>query len=220
MLNLPDVTLIATTSIDVEETIEAMKICMLKANFGKAIFVSHQLPDNLPQNIEFHYHKKIENIMDFNHLMWEDLWKYFDSSHCLTVQNHAYILDKIQWQDEWLDYSYIGAPWPIKDNAYLTDGGERVRVGNGGFSLRSKQYCYLPTKLGLPLTERHGYYNEDGNGVVYYRQEFIDQGIIYAPVEVAAKFSYETPVEENQCGELPTFGFHRNKSKWMINNNL
>lgn len=44
--------------------------------------------------------------------------------------------------------------------------------------------------------------------------------IKYAPVEVAAKFSYETPVEENNWGRSPTLGFHRNKSQWMINNNL
>jgi hypothetical protein len=46
----------------------------------------------------------------------------------------------------------------------------------------------------------------------------LDLGIKYAPVEVAAKFSYENPVKENKFGNIPTFGYHRNISPWMKRN--
>lgn len=211
MLSLPDVTLIATTSIDIEDTIKAMQICMSKVNFGAAVFVSHEKPVNLPDNIQYAYFPKIENIMDFNHLMWENLHEFFDTSHCLTVQNHAYILDENQWDDEWLDYDWIGSPWKTVENSYLTDSGRRIRVGNGGWSLRSHNICEIPYKNNLVLQQRQGYFNEDGNYCVYYADFFESLGINFAPINIASIFGYETPMIENNFGNNKYFGFHRNK---------
>ena len=53
-----------------------------------------------------------------------------------------------------------------------------------------------------------GSYNEDGNICVHNRHLFIEEGCKFPPVEVAARFSYETAVPENQ-GIIP-FGFHFN----------
>jgi hypothetical protein len=89
----------------------------------------------------------------------------------------------------------------------MANNGERVRVGNGGFSIRSSKLLNAPKKLGLELKQEQGFFNEDGNLVCYNRKELLEYGIKYAPVGVAAKFSYENEVPENQ--RIETFGFHK-----------
>ena len=130
----------------------------------------------------------------------------------LYVQAHAWILHPDLWDDNWLQYDYCGAPWPIVENSYITNNGERARVGNGGFSLRSKKLLDLPKKMNWGLREEQGWANEDGNIVCYYCKEMLENGIKYAPLDVACKFAYENTVPEN-IG-IKTFGFHRRMPPW------
>ena len=99
----------------------------------------------------------------------------------------------------------MAAPWPYSENAYITDYGEHVDVGNGGFCLRSFKMLEIPTKLGLKLEERQGYYNDDGNFCVYHRKTFLENGIKYATKEIASKFSTETIIPGLS---QESFGFH------------
>jgi hypothetical protein len=210
MKALPNVTLLAISSIKLQDTILALKTCMEDFKFGAVKLVSDIDPiyDYAPSGqLQHEFCPKIYDIMDFNHYVFSELGKHVQTSHMLMVQYHAWILRPELWDDTWLEYDYIGAPWPVKENSYIANTGERVRVGNGGFSLRSKRLLDLPKKLGLPLKQEQGYYNEDGNCCCYYRKEFLDVGIKYAPIEVAARFSYENDVPENEG--IESFGFHR-----------
>ena len=206
--HLPDITLIAISSILLHETIKALQKSCEKLDFGAVKLISHERPSNLPKEIEFEKCSRINNIMDFNHLAFSDLGGYIQTSHTLLVQNHAYVINPICWDNDWLQYDYIGAPWAWQENSYIANTGEHVRVGNGGFSLRSKKLLELPRNLGLPLKQEQGFWNEDGNICCYYRREFLEAGIKYAPVEIAAHFSFENEVPENRG--IKTFGFHRN----------
>lgn len=207
MRQVKNVTLMAISSIEINETINSLIKCSEKLEFDSVKLVSHEKPNNLPSFIEYDYFPRINNIMDFNNFCWKDLHKFFDTSHVLTVQSHAWILRPELWEDSWLDFDWIGAPWKYCNDSYITHYGEHVRQGNGGFTLRSKKISEMPTKYNLPLNHERGFYNEDGNFCVYYRKIFLDLGIKYAPVEVAAKFSYEQSIPENE-NVLP-FGFHK-----------
>jgi len=88
----------------------------------------------------------------------------------------------------------------------MTKKGEHVRVGNGGFSLRSKKLLDIPTKFNMPFLEDRGFYNEDGNICVYNRDFLLNFGIKYATIDVAAKFSREIFLPEYK--DIVTFGFH------------
>ena len=208
IIRIKEVTLLAISSILIPETIEALKESSKSIRFGDVKLISHEKPNNLPNWISFGQCPKIENIDQYNHYVFKDLTDHVSTSHCLLIQHHAYIINYHLWNDFWLDYDYIGAPWPIVPNTYIADNGEVVRVGNGGFSLRSKKILDAPRKLGLPLKQEQGWYNEDGNLCCYHRSALLNYGIRYAPLEVAVKFSYENTVEENQ--NTTTFGFHRN----------
>ena len=212
-IKIPEVTLVAVDCTDrVPGTITALITSTKDIDFGVVKLLSHEKPLDLPDFIEYNEIPKISNIDEYNQFMFMDLGDYISTSHCLTVQDHAYILHPELWTDDWLQYDWIGSPWKIIPNAYLTDDGERVRNGNGGFSLRSKKLMDAPHILGLKLEERQGYFNEDGNLAVYHRAKLLEYGIRYAPVEIASEFAYENTVPENEG--LLTFGYHRNLPPW------
>jgi len=194
---------------NIKQTVRGLKNCKEKLNFGAYILLTNRKPRNLPDFIEYIRIKKLENINQYNRFMFLELYKYFDTSHCLTIQYDCDILYPEKWQDNWLEFDYIGAPWLYKTNSYVANTGEHVRVGNGGFSLRSKRLCELPTKMGWELRQEQGFYNEDGNICCYWRKEMLGQGIKYAPIGVASEFSYENLMQENY-GVKP-FGYHKNK---------
>ena len=126
---------------------------------------------------------------------------------CLVVQNDSAVVRPNLWTDEFLEYSYIGAPWPIREGSFHANDGTISRVGNGGFSLRKMDLMTLPHKMGWELRQEQSYFHEDGNICCYWKKEMLKNGIKYAPIELAARFSFETMCEENY-GVLP-WGFHK-----------
>jgi hypothetical protein len=210
---LKDVTLIAYSSNDIQENIVALQKCMEYFYFGAVKIISHKVPENLPKEIKHEYGKEIKDINDFNEYMFLNLYRHVNTSHCLYVQHHGFIINPELWDDEFLNWDYCGAVWKDIPNTYIANDGVRMKVGNGGFSIRSKKLLDLPKRMGWYLREEQGWANEDGNICCYWHREMLENGIKYAPVEVAAKFSYENPVPENNYGNMKTFGFHRNKSR-------
>lgn len=208
-IKIPNVTLIAVSSIEIQATIEALKKCYKKVDFGAIKFVTHEEPKNLPKKIRFEKCLKLDDIIKYNRYVFKELGKHVNTSHCLLIQYDSWVLNSNLWDNGWLQWDFCGAPWVWQTNSYITDCDEHIRVGNGGFSLRSKKLLDAPNMLGLKLEQKRGYFNEDGNLTVYHRKKLLEHGIKYAPVEIAARFSYENPVPENNFGKLKTFGFHK-----------
>jgi ADP-heptose:LPS heptosyltransferase len=129
----------------------------------------------------------IASIADYSRFMIKDLANHVATDFALVVQYDGFVVNGRRWRAEFLDYDYLGAPWP--------DGG----VGNGGFSLRS-------TKLMRALQDPRvaDLVPEDIAICRTYRGLLESEyGIRIAPAEVAARFSFETrPPPE------PTLGFH------------
>lgn len=207
---LKDITLVAVDCTDrIENTMGALRTCQFGFDFASVKIFSHKKPVSRMDNVDFIKIPEIKNINEYNEFMFLNLGEYIFTSHALTVQDHAYIINPIVWKDEWLNYDYIGAPWAISENSYICrDTGEHVRVGNGGFSLRSRRLMLLPKRYNLPLLEEQGWFNEDGNICVYHRKRMLELGVRYAPLEVAAGFSFENYIDDAR-GYIP-FGFHRN----------
>jgi ADP-heptose:LPS heptosyltransferase len=127
----------------------------------------------------------------YSEFVIKELWKYFETDFVLIVQADGYVLSENAWDDEFLQYDYVGASW-IYDN-------ERT-VGNGGFSLRSKK---LMSILGRdPFIDV--LHPEDQSICILYKYYLEEKhGINFAPEEVADKFSFETKTPATK-----TFGFH------------
>ncbi len=97
--------------------------------------------------------------------------------------------------DGFLEYDYVGAPWLVSDWSSRQFGlpaeliGKMV-VGNGGFSLRSRRFLELCAELAAS-GEITAFHPEDTVLMVHHRELLERRGMRVAPVEVAARFSYE-----------------------------
>ena len=208
-IKLPDVTLLAASSIEIDHTQDSLKISSYEIEFGAIKFLCSERPKIHFPEIEYIEIPKID-IDAYNKIMVNDLWKYFDTSHCLVVQSDGFVVNPNQWSDEFLKYDYIGAPWTknIKPKKDL-EINLKNRVGNGGFSLRSKKLTETTKdidllKLNFPLL------TEDVIMCHYLHDDLLKKDINFAPIELASKFSLEHPETNKEFGtnNENVFGFH------------
>lgn len=194
MIKLPQVTLIAMTGIGykVSEHTEALKKSCQGIEYGDVKLI--QLGS-------------IKDIDTWNKAIIYDLPTYIDTEYCLLIHHDGYVINSDLWKDEWLDYDYIGAPWPLPSDtfSYRDSTGSVIRVGNS-VSLRSKRLLDLARDLNLEWKPFHGYSNEDGFICVNYRHEYLKAGVKFAPLEIAKYFSKEHEIPENK--NIKTFAFH------------
>jgi hypothetical protein len=213
MLKLKNVTLIALTSVKIDKTIKALEYSSKDIDFGAIKLVSDIKPDNLPNNIQYEKCPKMSNIDEWNYAAIYELGKHVDTDFAILIHDDGYIINASSWKDEFYNYDYIGAPWPLpRDNfSYRDNSGEIIRVGNS-VSLRSKKLIDLSVKLNMKWESFYGYYNEDGFICVNNRHIYKENGCIFADIDVAKYFSHETNIPEIQ-GIVP-FAFHGKKSKY------
>ena len=143
---------------------------------------------------------KIDPIdqVGYSRVVFKELAPHIETDHFMVVQYDGMPIDPKFWNDEYLKYDYIGAPWPW--------GATNRRVGNGGFSIRSRklaELCADPKLVFNPPGHGDNNYMEDLHICVMYADYLESQGIKYAPVELAKQFSAEIP-----GGRFDTFGFH------------
>lgn len=207
MINLNNVTLVAVSSVQHDANIYALRESTKGLKFASVKFLTDA--DIICDDIEIVKIDRLNSIDEYSKFMIYDLDHHIDTDFALIVQYDGYVLNSESWTDDFLKYDYIGAPFPLPsdDVSYRDARGTLVRVGNGGFSLRSKKLISLPNKLNLPWKSFFGYYNEDGFIVCHNRHIYEEEGCVFAPIEVAAKFSHEHAIDENK-GIRP-FGFHR-----------
>jgi hypothetical protein len=196
MLRLPDVTLILLSGLGyrTEDNVHALKYSQKEIEFGSVKYI--QLGE-------------IKNIDDWSKAAIYELPKYVETSHCLLIHENGFVVNPQVWNPDWLQYDFIGSPWPYPqdDISYRDEEGNIVRVGNS-VSIRSKKLLDLAaTREWKPY---YGYYNEDGFITCHNRRWLEKQGCKFAPLEVAKWFGRELEIPENQDVTEP-FIFHLNR---------
>ncbi len=216
MINLNNVTLVSVTSVNIERTIKALRYSMRDISFNEI-----KLFTNLDVSCDDIDVVKIESLdyINYSRFIVYELHKHINTDFVLIIQDDGFIVNPDKWDNMFLKYDYIGAPFPIPSItdkiSYRDPFGNLCRVGNGGFSLRSKKLLELPTKLNLEWKQYFGYYNEDGFFAIHNKHIFENEGCVYAPLDVAKYFSHEAEIPET-IGITP-FGFH---GKWSKNYKL
>lgn len=193
MLKLPNVTLIALGSTDIEGMQKALDYSASKIEFGAVKLIQ----------------QKCDGIDAWNKAIVFDLGDYIETDYALLIHPDGGVGNELAWDDKWLEYDYIGSPWPLPtdDYSYRDIKGQIQRVGNS-VSLRSKKLMQLPKKLGMEWKPFHGNTNEDGYICVNMRHVFEENGCKFAPFEEAVKFGCETLLDEH--ADVPTpFVYHR-----------
>ena len=158
MIELPQVTLFAFDNTPkIEETIHAMHTSMQGIKFGavKLVTSSEHIvkyksilePDGITLEEPV---MEVKDYNDYNYYWIYKIGNHIDTSHCLLIQSDGFVIFPHQWDDAWLEYDYIGAPWPLAEGCYLDPWGTPQRVGNGGFCLMSKKLLGVPDKVEVP----------------------------------------------------------------------
>lgn len=206
-LPLKNVTLVAWTSLNIEGHIKALEYSCREIDFGEVKLISPDKPDNLPPYIKWELTDRTRSVNDWCHDIIYKLGSHIDTEFVILIHDDGFIVNPDMWRDEFLDYDYIGAPWPLPlDNfSYRDINGEIIRVGNS-VSIRSKRLIDLAPKLNLEWRTFHGYYNEDGFICVNYRHIYKEHGMKFADIDVAKYFSHETPITEIEG--IEPFMFH------------
>lgn len=207
-MQLPNVTLVAVTSVKVRETIKALEYSMKDIDFGEVTLITHRKPFFLPKSIKYQHIDKLKNIDDFNYAMVYNLGDYIHTNYILLVHYDGFVVNSESWREEFLDYDYIGSPWPLPkdDFSYRDINGTLQRVGNS-VSIRSKRLLDYPKQSKMKWEADHGFFHEDGFICVKNRHLFEAAGMKIAPLEVAKYFGREHPIPENE--NLDPFIFHK-----------
>lgn len=229
MLELPSVTLACIDTNHPEAGAEAMRRSMRLCNFGSAMMVCPERPANLPANVAHHYVPPFPHMRCYSNFVLHELHKLIHTPHCLVVQSDGFVRNPDAWTDEFLDYDYIGSPWPAWDKTTNSWSGKAGwMTGNGGFSLRSKRFLVEASKLGFVLNEPvpgekcvPAEECEDWFCCVTRRDQLEKAGIRFAPPELAGRFSFEHP-RPLPCpwpdDRRKVFGFHGDQAWWHLNN--
>lgn len=195
-LDLKNVTLLTLTSNTINYSLNSIKHCMEFCDFGEVLFFTHQLGLK-EDNIEFINIPEIRSRLDYSNLILKEVNKFINMEFVLVVQWDGTIANVNSWDPSFLNYDYLGAPWP-----WLND-----MVGNGGFSLRSKKLFNLCETLYLTKEVTT---NEDVLICEEDRWFFEVNGCKFPPKEIAYKFS----TEYGNYDDNNSFGFH----DWRCNN--
>ena len=230
-LELPDVTIFTFCwgEEHVRKSLRSMLIGMDQVKFKRAVLITDSSKTDLSlfdQTINEHNIDVYDMSVDLSSNMSDDdknrsgfcesfiqqTNKYIIDDFCLNVQHDSTIIDISNWDDRYLEYDYIGAPWPMD----IVQASDMVAgrideipnvVGNGGFSLRTRKFVEESAKLGWQ------HKNEDLNICVFNYETMTEEGVTFAPPELACKFSVEHPTQykyfqRDLLLSYSSFGFH------------
>ena len=209
-LKLPNITLAAMTSVNIYETIKALQYSIREIEFGDVILITHRKPFFLPKDIHYRHTSKLTDIDAFNYKMVYELADFIDTDYVLLVHYDGFVVNPESWRDDFLDYDYIGSPWPLPsdDIAYRDSQGNICRVGNS-VSIRSKRLLEFPRQAKLKWERMEdGLFNEDTFLCCKNKNIIEDAGMRFAPIEVAKYFGHECMIPEIMDVEKP-FIFHK-----------
>jgi hypothetical protein len=189
-IDLSNITLVSVASNKIQQTIKAIDHCLSLCKFKDIIFFS-DYDSNRTTKIN-----KINSIAEYDYFMTYEIPKKLvdRSDFILIVHWDGFIVNPTAWTPEFLQYDYVGAPWPWTDYC-----------GNGGFCLRSNKFLRCQMNILDQLVEKKWLTTADDVVLSYtLRKDFIEMGCSYAPKDIAYKFS----TEYGSYNDHQSFGFH------------
>lgn len=192
---LKNITLLNLNCVDPDVGVRALRYSSREITFGRKVLISDTKPDNISDDIEYIFTEKLTRE-SINRFYFTQLDNFIDTEFMLSIQTDGFVINPHKWSDEFLQYDYVGAPWP------KLGWCARNRVGNGGFVLISKKFL----RLLKDIPYRAGHNDQLVTNVFY--NYFVSNGCKYAPLEVASKFSLEHVIPEVEYNLNNCFGFH------------
>lgn len=189
MLNLNNVTLLCVETREPELAHWAIDKCLSGVQFAKVVLITNlDRVSDKRVDIEYVQAPPIKTTRDYSDLILTGLDQYVEGSHVLVIQWDSFVIHPELWTNAFLSYDYIGPVWSHHPE---------TPVGNGGFSLRSKNLLRAIQQPGFIKKHPEDYC------ICAVNRDFLGcQGIKFAPVDVAEQFAVE------RSSWHPAFGFH------------
>lgn len=190
---------------------------------SKGLLLSIKKPTNLPCDIEWREIPQL-NYVQYSMFIIHFLKSYITTDYILIVQDDGWVLNGKNWNDEFFNYDYIGAPCHA---AYVNDEvinnfgwlnfNNPVVIQNGGLSLRSKKLLDILSNFSqfYDFSKSVPECNEDVLITGLNRDVLEKNGIKFAPIDLAKYFSIEffAPILHDNLLVSQIFGIHGNIRK-------
>lgn len=193
MLQLPGVTLVCADTANHALALRALAKSLDQARYGRVVLLTDRAPSGLavPDGVEVVGIDPLDSRDAYSQLMLKGLLPHIDTPHALVIQWDGYVVNAGAWDPAFIECDYIGAKW------YWHDDG--MRIGNGGFSLRSHRLLAALQDPRIALVDA-----EDTTiGRTYRALLEREHDIRFADEALADRFSFEAAYPIGK-----PFGFH------------
>lgn len=202
LLALQDVTLLVIEVMNPPAALRVMHHAMRQVEFAEAVLVtpSPVSPELLHgvKNIAFPMRKEVR--IDYELTCCRHRASFFKTPFCLFMEWDSLLANAMAWKSEFLAYDFIGAPWPFPlewPKGYPPSTRETC-VGNGGFTIFSKELCEAVQELTPP--EEPLARAADVWVCRSLRPALDARGFKFAPPDIAFRFSCEDQLYHGQFG--------------------
>ncbi len=204
--HLANVTLITFDCVNITQTLVAADICEKAFSFG-AVKILSSIPSDDPRVVPVP--ELLNDWQKYSEFYIREFAKHVDTEYALCFHPDSFIANPDAWEDEFLKYDYMGAPW---------DHLGTWMVGGGGFSIRSKKLLDYISENYLKIG---GPFHPEDMWICSVARPFLEkEGMHFAPPEVAARFSKEGNLHGVYWDGQ--FGWHgityTNMAKWFEKN--
>lgn len=193
MRELPEVTLCCIDTAYHALSLRALVASSRDLRFGRTLLLTDALPAGvaLPPGIELVAIDPLATRVAYSQFVLKSLAPYITTTHVLLIQWDGYVVNADAWDPDFLDCDYLGAKW------FWHDDG--MRVGNGGFSLRSRRLLQALGDPAITLVDA-----EDETICRHFRPLLErEHGIRFGSEALADRFSFEVSPPVGR-----PFGFH------------
>lgn len=170
----------------IERHLEVLRYCQIRFKEAQfLLFCSEPLP---PQEFQVVQIPRLNGMSQWNYFVNYEVPRHINTEFCMSVHEDGFPICPELWNERFLQYDYIGAPW-----------WDRV-VGNGGFNIESKRLLQLKTIIpprGSDLVASDTWVCRT------HRKWLETRGVRFAPLAVAVRFS-----TEHWGKDYYSFGFH------------
>ncbi len=192
MLELPGVTIACVDTANPALALRAIARSRGGIRFGRSLLLTAEGDvGSIADDIEVVAVPPITSRDDYSRFVLKDLRRYIATPHVLLMQWDGYVVNPAAWDPAFLGCDYVGAKW-----FWFDDG---MRVGNGGFSLRSRKLLEALADPRIELVEA-----EDLSICRTYRALLErEYGIRFGSEDMADRFAFEAAYPIGR-----PFGFH------------
>ena len=201
MLQLPGVTLACIDTANHALALRALARSSADIRFARTLFLTDKVPDGVqvPDGVDVVAIAPISSRDAYSHFVLKELRPRITTGHVLLVQWDGYVVNPGAWDAAFLECDYLGAKW-----FWHEDG---MRVGNGGFSLRSRRLLAALGDSRITLVDA-----EDTTiGRTFRPLLEREYGIRFGSEELADKFAFEAAYRIGK-----PFGFHGLFNFWQV----